>query len=105
MGAKRVFQFFLSLLYFLRDLIEDTVDEGRRFFGAEFLGELDRFVDGDFRRDIRAVGEFEDGSPHDVPVHPVYPAEAPVFSVLSDQPVEIFSVLGDTFYNSFREVP
>ena len=34
---------FLSLLYLLCHLVEDAVDEGRGFFVAEFLGELDRF--------------------------------------------------------------
>lgn len=55
-GVRWKILYFLNLLC---DLVEDAVDEGRRFFTAEFLGELDRFID--WREEVRDSAYFSGG--------------------------------------------
>src|SRR5438034_11281739 len=71
------------------DAVEDAVDEAARLARAELLGDLDRLVDDDLRRRVRAPAELVDGETEDVAIDHGHPVEVPVLREARDDVVDL----------------
>ena len=76
------------------DLTQHAVDEAGRIVGGQLFGQLDGFVDGDYRWDVGGVEQLPDGDAQDGPVHRRQTGERPVREVIGDHAVEAIEILG-----------
>src|SRR5262245_20297901 len=71
------------------DAVEDSVDEAAGLVGAELLGDLERLVDRDLRRNRLHPEELEDSLAEDIAIHHGHAVEFPVLGVLRDDLVDL----------------
>src|SRR3990172_2554096 len=73
--------------HFPLNRVEDAIDELHRFFPAERLGQLQRFVDDNVTR-RGAVEKLADGEPQDDAVERGHPRQTPVLCRFDDDRID-----------------
>src|SRR2546421_4551160 len=69
--------------------IENPIHEASRVRPAKSFRQLDRFVDGNHRRDVVAKKHFENREPENVPIHRGDATEIVIFAILPDAIIDL----------------